>query len=128
MAKLSLQQIQALIHKPYKLYKKFYDVYTFACKKTDYKIRNNPEIKKLSKLNDLLYNLETHYYKLYSKKNPEPLERGPVHADWVADEAQYVNEKYVNFWNKYVENNPIYNKYRKDMINDERLARIEEMF
>lgn len=60
--------------------------------------------------------------------NPEPLKRGPAHADWIADEAQYVKEKHVNFWNKYIENNPIYNKYRKDMINDERLARIEDMF
>lgn len=126
MAKLSIKQIQALIHTPYVLCKKFMEVYDFACKKTGYKY--NPEIVKLRKINDLLYKLDTHYSRLFSKKNPEPLERGPAHADWIADEAQYVKEKHVNFWNKYIENNPIYNKYRKDMINDERLARIEDMF
>ena len=126
MAKLSIKQIQALIHTPYVLCKKFMEVYDFACKKTGYKY--NPEIVKLRKINDLLYKLDTHYAKLFSKMNPEPLESGPAHADWIADEAQYVKEKHVNFWNKYIENNPIYNKYRKDMINDERLARIEDMF
>lgn len=126
MAKLSIKQIQALIHTPTVLCEKFMEVYDFACKKTSYKY--NPEIKKLSKMNDLLYKLDNHYSRLFSKMNPEPLERGPAHADWMADEAQYVKEKHVNFWNKYIENNPIYNKYRKDMINDERLARIEEMF
>jgi len=126
MAKLSIKQIQALIHTPYVLCKKFMEVYDFACKKTGYKY--NPEIVKLRKMNDLLYKLDTHYSRLFSKNNPEPLERGPAHADWIADEAQYVKEKHVNFWNKYIENNPIYNKYRKDMINDERLARIEDMF
>jgi len=126
MAKLSIKHIQALFHTPTVLCEKFMNVYIFACKKTGYKY--NPEFVKLRKINDLLYKLGTHYSRLFSKMNPEPLERGPAHADWIADEAQYVKEKHVNFWNKYIENNPIYNKYRKDMINDERLARIEDMF
>jgi hypothetical protein len=50
---------------------------------------------------------------MFSKKNSEPSNRGPIHAEWLYNQAKYVKEKYIGFWNKYVEHDPIYNKYRK---------------
>ena len=124
---VTLNQIIAEIEVTKILSSHFMEVFNFADLQLKYK-GNSHELKHLCKLKDIIHKLDEHYESMFSKKNSEPSNRGPIHAEWLYNQAKYMNKRYTCFWNKYVENNPIYNKYRKNMIMAEKLNKIESMF
>jgi hypothetical protein len=109
---VTINQIKAEIEVLIILSSHFMEVFNFADLHFKYN-GNSHELKHLCKLKDIIRKLDEHYESMFSKKNSEPSNRGPIHAEWLYNQAKYVKEKYIGFWKKYVEKDPIYNKYRK---------------
>ena len=79
---VTLNQIIAEIEVTKILSSHFMEVFNFADLQLKYK-GNSSELKHLCKLKDILRKLDEHYESMFSKKNSEPSNRGPIHAEWL---------------------------------------------
>ena len=117
-------QIKEVIEATKNLWDKFLRVHDFALYKCN--IGFPYELNHICQLRDILYEMEEHYDSLFAKKNPKPRDNKSMLAEWKYNQAKYVNDKYTCFWNKFVENDPIYKKYRLKMLTKENIDYIKD--
>ena len=121
---LTFDMLYKVSHKYSNMQDEFMSVYEYIQHFT-----NDEELKYwCRKMYNLINAVYSHTDNLFNRLYPEPKERGPLHAEWMYKYYEKINIRYQYIFDKFIESNPKYLKAKKDLMLNEKLDKINDMF